>query len=303
MSKGKGGSHAHVFSREKGFFGGHGIVGAQVPIGTGLAFGQQATVATTAASPRPIWATARSNQGQVYESLQHGGALEAAGRSTSIENNRYAHGHLGEARPRRRPSCTKRGSGFNGIPGEQVDGMDVLRGARNPSRATSAPNGAVRARGRYILEMHDLSLSRPFDVRPGEIPDQGRSADQMRDRATTLSRRVKKRLVESKVRLDEDDDIKSIDARRAQGRGQRVRRIRAGTRPSPIRRNCGPTVLHGRLRYRARSLSQRSVGRRSSEAKRSRMKSLLSRPRRIHHRPTSLIKTRLGRSTRLPRAG
>jgi pyruvate dehydrogenase E1 component alpha subunit len=93
-SKGKGGS-MHMFSREKSFYGGHGIVGAQVPLGTGLAFATSTTATRT--SRFTYFGDGAANQGQVYEAYQHGRALEAAGGLRHREQP-LRHGHLGRAR-------------------------------------------------------------------------------------------------------------------------------------------------------------------------------------------------------------
>ena len=119
-SKGKGGS-MHMFSREKNFYGGHGIVGAQVPIGTGLAFAHKyngnKNVSLT------YFGDGSANQGQVYEAMNMA-ALWKLPVVYIIENNRYGMGTSVE-----RASATtelyRHGEAF-GIPGERVDGMDVL---------------------------------------------------------------------------------------------------------------------------------------------------------------------------------
>lgn len=119
-SRGKGGS-MHMFSREKNFFGGHGIVGGQVPIGTGIAFGQkylgQDAICVT------YMGDGAANQGQVYESFNMA-ALWGLPVLYVVENNRYS---MGTAVERHSASKTfhKRGEPW-GIPGKQVNGMDVL---------------------------------------------------------------------------------------------------------------------------------------------------------------------------------
>jgi len=118
-SKGKGGS-MHMFSREKRFFGGHGIVAAQVPLGTGLAFGHK--YAADGGLCACYLGDGAINQGQVYESFNMA-ALWKLPCLYVIENNRYA---MGTAQARASAGeLHQRGSAY-GIPGVQVNGMDVL---------------------------------------------------------------------------------------------------------------------------------------------------------------------------------
>jgi pyruvate dehydrogenase E1 component alpha subunit len=143
-SKGKGGS-MHMFSREKAFYGGHGIVGAQVPIGTGLAFAhrynEDGRVSLTYLGDGAI------NQGQVYESFNMA-ALWKLPVIYIIENNRYGMGTSVE-RASARPELYQRGQAY-GIPGSQVDGMNVLAVKAAGEKAVAH---ARSGKGPIILEM------------------------------------------------------------------------------------------------------------------------------------------------------
>ena len=119
-SKGKGGS-MHMFAREKGFYGGHGIVGAQVPLGTGIAFAhkyrEDRGVCVTYLGDGAV------NQGQVYEAFNMA-SLWNLPVIYVIENNQYGMG-TSVKRASANTELYRRGQAYD-IPGEQIDGMDVV---------------------------------------------------------------------------------------------------------------------------------------------------------------------------------
>ncbi|HYZ34642.1 MAG TPA: pyruvate dehydrogenase (acetyl-transferring) E1 component subunit alpha [Crenalkalicoccus sp.] len=163
-SRGKGGS-MHMFSREKGFYGGHGIVGAQVSIGTGLAlanwYRENHNVCLT------YFGEGASNQGQVYESFNLA-ALMKLPVVYIIENNKYGMGTSVERASASR-DLSKNGAPW-GIPGEQVDGMDVMAVKEAGERAVAY---AREGKGPYLLEMKTYryrghSMSDPAKYRTRE---------------------------------------------------------------------------------------------------------------------------------------
>ncbi len=200
LSRGKGGS-MHMFSVEKHFYGGHGIVGAQVSLGTGLAFANHYrgndNVSLT------YFGDGAANQGQVYESFNMA-ELWKLPVIYIIENNRYAMG-TAVSRASAQTDFSKRGVSFN-IPGEQVDGMDVRAVKAAGERAIA---WCRSGKGPYILEMQTYryrghSMSDPAKYRSKD------EVQKMREERDPIEQ-VRRRLVEEwKVG---DDELKAIDAK------------------------------------------------------------------------------------------
>ncbi|RVU17742.1 pyruvate dehydrogenase (acetyl-transferring) E1 component subunit alpha [Methylobacterium oryzihabitans] len=199
-SRGKGGS-MHMFSREKNFYGGHGIVGAQVSLGTGIGFANK--YRGDGAVSLTYMGDGAANQGQVYESFNMA-QLWKLPVVYMIENNRYAMG-TSVSRASAQTDFSKRGISF-GIPGEQVDGMDV-RAVREA--AGRAIEHARTGEGPYILEMQTYryrghSMSDPAKYRTKD------EVARMREESDPIEQ-VRKRLLGAHG-LPEDE-IKAIDAK------------------------------------------------------------------------------------------
>ena len=199
LSRGKGGS-MHMFSSEKKFYGGHGIVGAQVPIGTGLAFANKYrgndNVCLT------YFGDGAANQGQVYESFNMA-ELWKLPVVYVIENNQYAMG-TSVARSSAVSDFSKRGASF-GIPGVQVDGMDVEAVQQAGAEAFAHCRSG---KGPIILEMKTYryrghSMSDPAKYRSKE------ELTEMREKRDPIENFGKK-LIERGVVNEED--LKQLDA-------------------------------------------------------------------------------------------
>ncbi|MEO0547744.1 MAG: pyruvate dehydrogenase (acetyl-transferring) E1 component subunit alpha [Pseudomonadota bacterium] len=197
-SRGKGGS-MHMFSKEKNFYGGHGIVGAQVSLGTGLAFNNHyldnGNVCLT------YFGDGASNQGQVYESFNMA-KLWGLPVVYIIENNRYAMG-TSVTRSSALTDFSKRGCSFN-IPGIEVDGMDVRAVQAAGELAT---DWCRSGHGPIILDMQTYryrghSMSDPAKYRSKD------EVQKMRAENDPIER-VKQRVME-KGWADEDT-LKSLD--------------------------------------------------------------------------------------------
>lgn len=197
-SKGKSGS-MHMFSAKKGFFGGHGIVGAQVPLGTGLAFAHQYKKDNGVCYV--YFGDGAANQGQVYEAFNMA-SLWKLPAVYIVENNKYGMGTSVE-----RASATtelyRRGDAF-GIPGIQVNGMNVIEVKKTAALAAAHCRSG---KGPYILEMETYryrghSMSDPVKYRSKEETSKVRSESDPIDFIKTL-------LLDNK-HIDEIN-LKSID--------------------------------------------------------------------------------------------
>jgi len=197
-SQGKGGS-MHMFSREKNFFGGHGIVGACVPLGTGLGFAHR--YRNNNRVSLTFLGDGAMNQGQVYESFNMA-ALWKLPVVYIIENNRYGMG-TSISRSSASPNLYGRGEPF-GIPGYQTDGMNVLAVM---AAVQDAVDHARSGKGPFILEM----LTYRYRGHSMSDPAKYRSKDEvsrMRQEHDPIDQ-VRKRLIDGG--LADENRLKAID--------------------------------------------------------------------------------------------
>ncbi len=210
FSKGKGGS-MHMFSTEKHFYGGHGIVGAQVPLGTGIAFAHK--YRNNGALSLVYFGDGSVNQGQVYEAFNMA-SLWQLPVIYIIENNEYAMG-TSVKRSHSTTELFRRGEGF-AIPGRQVDGMDVVAVREAGAEAVAH----IRAgKGPFLLEMKTYryrghSMSDPAKYRSKEEVEKYK---EQHDPIEGLKARMIREKFATEDSLKEvDKEIKSIVAEAAQ---------------------------------------------------------------------------------------
>ncbi|WP_127900449.1 pyruvate dehydrogenase (acetyl-transferring) E1 component subunit alpha [Solirhodobacter olei] len=197
-SKGKGGS-MHMFSKERHFYGGHGIVGAQVPIGAGLAFSDKYKGDDRVTFV--YFGDGAANQGQVYETYNMAELWDLPVVFV-IENNQYAMG-TSVKRSTKSKTLFERGVAY-GITGEQVDGMDVLAVKAAGQKAVAHCRAG---KGPYILEMMTYryrghSMSDPAKYRTRE------EVQKMREEKDPIEN-VRDLLITGGHASD--DDLKAID--------------------------------------------------------------------------------------------
>src|SRR6056297_3015313 len=197
-SRGKGGS-MHMFSTDKHFYGGHGIVGANVPLGAGLAFADKYLENDRVTFT--YFGDGAANQGQVYETFNMS-ALWELPVVFVIENNQYAMG-TSQQRSTSSPDIYHRGEAF-GIPGEAVDGMDVMAVKEAGEKAVAHCRAG---KGPYILEIKTYryrghSMSDPAKYRTRE------EVQKMREEKDAIEH-VRDLLISGKHATEED--LKAID--------------------------------------------------------------------------------------------
>ncbi len=247
-SRGKGGS-MHMFSRERNFFGGHGIVGASAPLGTGLAFAQK--YLENGRLTLCYFGDGAVNQGQVYESFNMA-ALWRLPVIYVIENNQYS---MGTALDRHsaQTELYRRGESL-GISGRQSDGMDVLA-------VKAAGDDVVRyvrdGNGPIILEVMTYryrghSMSDPSKYRSKE------EVNRMRAERDPIEQ-VRRRLIDGG---SDEAALKEIDKAVKAAGDDVVRYVRDGN---------GPIILEVMTyRYRGHSMSDPSKYRSKEEVNRMR---------------------------------
>jgi len=201
-SRGKGGS-MHMFSKEKGFFGGHGIVGASTSIGTGLGFAHKYKGDNGVAVA--YMGDGASNQGQVAECYNMA-ALWDLPVLFVIENNQYGMGT--SVKRSSAGTLYRRGEGY-GIPGEQVDGMDVFA---VQDSARQALDYIRTGNGPYILEVltyryRGHSMSDPAKYRS---KDEVKTMKDDRDPITAIKDMLQQKGVEEAEIKEIDKEIKDI---------------------------------------------------------------------------------------------
>ena len=203
-SKGKGGS-MHMFSKSEGFYGGHGIVGAQVPIGAGIAFANKYKKNKHVCFT--YFGEGAANQGQVYEAFNMA-SLWKLPVVFVIENNQYAMG-TSMTRASSTEEMFARGMAFN-IPGKAVNGMNVLEVAKN---ASSAADHCRSGKGPFILEMKTYryrghSMSDPAKYRTREEVQKIREEKDPID--TLRSLLIEKHKISEKEFKEVDSEIKAV---------------------------------------------------------------------------------------------
>ncbi len=196
-SKGKGGS-MHMFSKEKRFYGGHGIVGANVPLGAGIAFAEK--YKGTDRVCFTYFGDGAANQGQVYETYNMAELWDLPVIFV-IENNQYAMG-TSIKRSTKSPSLWERGAAY-GIEGEEVDGMDVLAVKAAGERAVKHCRSG---KGPYILEVMTYryrghSMSDPAKYRTRD------EVQKVREERDAIER-VRRLLLDAGAN---EDELKAVD--------------------------------------------------------------------------------------------
>ena len=197
-SKGKGGS-MHMFSKSNSFYGGHGIVGAQAPVGTGIAFAHKYKKDKQIC--RTYIGDGAMNNGQVFESFNMASIWKLPVLYI-IENNQYGMG-TSVSKVSAGSDLFKRGEPF-GIPGEKVDGMDILKVIKVADKAAKYVRSG---KGPYIIEMQTYRYKGHSMSDPGQYRSKKELENyKMKDPIGKLKKFIIKKKI---LKLNEIDKIDS----------------------------------------------------------------------------------------------
>jgi len=245
IAKGKGGS-MHMYKAEANFFGGNGIVGAQAPVGAGLAFAHK--YKKDGGVAMALYGDGAANQGQLYEALNMA-ALWKLPLIYVCENNQYGMG-TSKGRSSANPDYYTRG---NAVPGIKVDGMNCL----NVREATRFAKAHALEHGPIVMEMdtyryHGHSMSDPGITyrNRDEVAGVRKTRDPI-ERAKRylleldLATPAEIKAIEAEVRKEVDAAVEGAKSAEMPGREHLYQDIYTDQSPEFFIRACDNTLNHG----------------------------------------------------------